>query len=478
MARYIPVGTPVNKSEEEGLRQLRDILPEHYIILGNFELQLPRRRNTMEFDAVVLGDEGVYAVEIKGWSGKIKGDVRRWELDWGRVENPFIRTETKAKALRDVLARRVLEWPHELCCEAVVYLTGKRVDVQTQDPRNERLVRTRTLEEFFTNRTQRWVEDERVMVSAALKNRIVDALVPLARPVTRMAVIPNYEVEGELVRPKTPYREFVGRHLLLRSRKKVRIKAYALDPLLAPTKRHSMIQRVVRDMEVLNTMEHNPYVARAYELIRDLEDELVFYIVGEWVGSMTLEELFAERMRQGEQVWSVHECWRHAVHLIKAVLSMHEHETIHRNLHPGVIYLVNKKGAKVEGEVPLKIADFDFARVDALDSIAGDLKQIGTEGYVAPELWLNDTYDQRVDVFSMGAILFELISGEPLYDDMTSILKHNEIWARKRKCLPDDACREVFGRLLAYEPSMRVSSCVEVLPFFEERLSLQASEEK
>ena len=101
MARYIPVGTPVNRAEVEGLRQLRDRLPENYIVIGNFELDLQQRRNTLEFDVVVIGDWGVYAVEIKGWSGKIRGDTRRWTLQWGKVENPFIRAETKAKALRD-----------------------------------------------------------------------------------------------------------------------------------------------------------------------------------------------------------------------------------------------------------------------------------------------------------------------------------------------------------------------------------------
>src|SRR5690554_3765151 len=107
MAKYIPIGDPVNESEREGIRQLRDDLPDHYTVIGNFDLQLPRRTNTLEYDAVVVGEWGVYAVEIRGWDGPIYGDIRRWELDWGRVQNPFIMIEAKAKALRDMLVRAI-----------------------------------------------------------------------------------------------------------------------------------------------------------------------------------------------------------------------------------------------------------------------------------------------------------------------------------------------------------------------------------
>ena len=107
MAKYIPIGEPANRSEADSIRALRDLLPEHYVVIGNFELQLPNRTNTFEYDAVVIGEYGLYAVEVKGWSGEIRGDLRRWYLDWGRVQNPLILTERKAKALRSFVSRAI-----------------------------------------------------------------------------------------------------------------------------------------------------------------------------------------------------------------------------------------------------------------------------------------------------------------------------------------------------------------------------------
>jgi serine/threonine-protein kinase len=41
---------------------------------------------------------------------------------------------------------------------------------------------------------------------------------------------------------------------------------------------------------------------------------------------------------------------------------------------------------------------------------------MGTPGYVAPETYLTDTFDARVDVFAAGAILYQLLAGEPAFE--------------------------------------------------------------
>jgi len=460
MARYIPVGEPVNRSEEEGLRQLRDQLPEHYIIIGNFELQPPQRRNTLEYDAVVIGDGGVYAVEIKGWSGEIRADPRRWHLEWGRVVNPFILTEKKAKALRDLLARNIDGWPEEVFCEAVVFLPSPRVSIEGDDARHERLVRPDSIVEFFVERPKRRDTQKPAQeVSGELRERIRRLLVPIAEPRSTMAAIPDYEVEGELERGSAMYREFVGRHRLLRSRGRVRIKAYYLDMLLDRSERDATYRRVLRDIDALEALGDNPFIATAYEPIRDrVDDMLTFYVIMEWVGARTLGDYIEEH--QGE---AGSRAWEYARHLLGAVSFMHQRGIVHRNLHPGVVYL-----SRSTRMVPLKIADFDVARIDQMESIADGLPTIGTEGYRAPELLLGaEEYDQRVDVFSLGLILFELLTGHSFYEgEVFNIMHHARIWGEKCELVEDPEVRRALELMLELDPERRAARCEDVMGYF------------
>lgn len=462
MAKYIPIGDPINESERDGIRQLRDQLPDHYIVIGNFELQLPRRKNTLEYDAVIVGEWGLYAVEIRGWGGSIHGDIRRWELEWGRVENPFIRIERKAKALRDLLVRTVDGFPDELFCEAVVFLTGEDVEVRVQDERNRRLLLPGQLYDFFVDHKRMIQRGPGPLLDEEMRERIFDAISPLASPRSPLPVIQNFEVETELPTESVPYREFIGRHKLLQSRGKVRIKAYSIDPLLPRAEREAEYHRAARDMEALTELENNAYVARPYEMLQDKEDELTFYLVSEWVGPTTLRNYIEQKDYSQVDADDNVEFGRYAKHLLKAISFMHSRDIIHRNLHPGVIYLTNS-----EQEVPLKIADFDYARVANLKSIAGQISDLGTEGYAAPELWMEDGYDFRVDIFSAGVIIYELFTGRYFYADLPEMLRHEEVWQEKRHFVDDVAVRELLDQLVSSDPGVRAEGFDRALAYFE-----------
>lgn len=452
----------MNESEREGIRQLRDELPDHYTVIGNFDLQLPRRSNTFEYDAVVVGEWGIYAVEIRGWDGPIYGDIRRWELDWGRVQNPFIRIEAKAKALRDVLVRSVRDFPDELFCEAVVFLTGTETEIHVKDPRNRRLLCPGELYDFFVDHDRIYELGPGPLLDQRKREALVDALIPLARKRSLLPVIRNFDVLGELVNEeRTPYREFVGRHRLLKSRGKVRIKAYAMDPLMAPEQQEHEYNRALRDMEALIALEDNPYVARPYEMLLDREDELTVYLVSEWVGKRTLADYIQALDYTAITERQHGEMKQFAHHLLSAISYMHARGIIHRNLHPQVIYLRHPSTG-----VSLKIADFDYARVANLKSIACDAGEFGTHGYIAPELWMTDDYDHRVDIFSAAAMIYELFTGRKLYNSLSEMLKHDAIWQERRESVACEVLREILSMMIATEPEGRQAGLERALIYF------------
>ncbi|XP_060183751.1 serine/threonine-protein kinase ATG1t-like isoform X3 [Lycium barbarum] len=117
------------------------------------------------------------------------------------------------------------------------------------------------------------------------------------------------------------------------------------------------------------------------------------------------------------------------------VLSMHQ--IIHRDLKPENILL-----SSMEDDPILKIADFGLSRMLNPNDLAETV--CGSPFYMAPEILQFKKYDDKVDMWSLGAILFELLNGYPPFRGRTSVQLH-----------PD--CVDLCSRLLSIDPEKRIS---------------------
>ncbi len=457
MAQYIPIGKPANEAEKEGFRLLRDRLPDHYLVLGNFDLRLPGRRASLEFDAVVIGEYGFYAVEIKGWSGDIQGGARNWLLPWGKVSNPLNHLDKKIKVLAHFVRGRVREQA-EKCFYQPALLFPREVRLDVPENMRSSIVLPDEIYEYFVDMELVHKNGPGPFRCRERSQAVVDAIVTLAEPSEGVSGPPYYDVEGELNGDDLPYREYVGSHQYLQGRSKVRIKAYTMDSLASKANLRQERNRVLRDMEALDVLDDNPYVARSYEMQPDYEDDLIFYLISEWVGPRTLRDYLEDRPAED---WDDRECYQLCHHLLEAVASIHDAGIVHRNLSPAVIYLPDE-----EGTMPLKLADFDFARVTQLESIADALSHIGTNGYKAPEIWLESDYDHRVDVFSLGAILFEMLTSKLLFEGPGTLLRPAEVWSEYGPLVQDEQIRRLIESMISDDMERRSQAMAEARKVF------------
>lgn len=131
------------------------------------------------------------------------------------------------------------------------------------------------------------------------------------------------------------------------------------------------------------------------------EDALYSFLVMEYVEGDSLRECFERKMSFG-----VSRSIAVVAQVLEALQYAHERGVWHRDIKPSNI-LIGR-------EDQVKLTDFGIARLAA--PVAGQMDAIlGSPGYIAPESYLGERFDGRVDVFSAGAILYELLAGIPAF---------------------------------------------------------------
>jgi serine/threonine protein kinase/tetratricopeptide (TPR) repeat protein len=217
-------------------------------------------------------------------------------------------------------------------------------------------------------------------------------------------------------------------------------------------------QRLMREARAAATLNH-PHIAAVHDVL-DLDGQVV--VVFEYVEGDTL----AARLQRGPL--SVPEAVEVTFQLADALAAAHAQGIIHRDLKPSNVVL----GA--DGRA--KVLDFGIARmvpagadmsVSAPGTLGGGL--VGTPGYAAPEQYLSRNVDGRADLYSLGVMLFEMITGRrpfPGSDAIqlaTSVLRDDAPMLTESGLPVPPQLSDLVRRLLDRDPARRPATGEEVL---------------
>jgi len=144
--------------------------------------------------------------------------------------------------------------------------------------------------------------------------------------------------------------------------------------------------------------------------------------------------------------------------ILNGIKYIHQNNFIHRDIKPGNIFLTIK-----ENDILVKVGDFGMARFMDIDVENHLTDELGTLTYGAPEQIDSTNYNNKVDVYSAGIILFELCNN--FKTDMERIkeitkLKHNEITFDG-----GDRWKELILGMTNVDPNKRytIDECIELL---------------
>ncbi len=198
-------------------------------------------------------------------------------------------------------------------------------------------------------------------------------------------------------------------------------------------------------------------------LVASGHDGGLFYLVQPVVLGATLAERLVEGPLPVAAALSV------AIDVLRALQVAHDEAVLHRDVKPANVIV--QPGQPAGTTV---LVDFGLARSAGLDaSLEGE--SVGTARYVAPEAagLLDADVDQRSDLYSLGVLLFECLSGRPPFPGTTVgevLRQHLSLPPPQLRCLGLPIPRALDGvvqRLLAKEPAERYQSAAAVLADLE-----------
>ena len=198
------------------------------------------------------------------------------------------------------------------------------------------------------------------------------------------------------------------------------------------------------------------------------EDENRPYIVFEYVEGETLKD----RIRRLGRL-PIDESLAYAIEIARALGNAHAHEIVHRDVKPQNVLL--------DPEGSAKVTDFGIARSLRDDGLTADGRVLGTTDYVSPEQALGHDVDGQSDIYSLGVVLYEMLTGDVPFHGENQIsvaMKH------VREDLPDvqrvrpevsATTAAVLDRMTDKDLAHRYADVPSLIADLEDALALEAA---
>jgi serine/threonine protein kinase len=233
--------------------------------------------------------------------------------------------------------------------------------------------------------------------------------------------------------------------------------------VILPQRRFSemFIRRFEREARALAQLSH-PNIVKVLDYG---EEAGLPFLVMEYLPGGTLKKKLGHRLDWGEAVNLV-------IPIAKALAYAHEQQIVHRDVKPANILLTQS------GEPML--SDFGITKIletEETTDLTGTGVGIGTPDYMAPEQATNNAVDRRADIYALGVMLYEMLTGRKPYlaDTPMAVLlkKTTEPLPRPRKYAPDlpASLENILFRCLQPKPDNRYPTADDLVADLEDALA-------
>jgi class 3 adenylate cyclase len=173
------------------------------------------------------------------------------------------------------------------------------------------------------------------------------------------------------------------------------------------------LARVRREAQAMGRLGDHPHIVT----VHDIGDEGPHpYIVSQYMSGGSVDDLL---QRAEQHRLPLEQCLRIADQISQALDHAHSCGVIHRDLKPGNVWLTQDGAAK--------LGDFGLAVATDRSRLTGEGMMVGTVAYMPPEQALGRRPDGRSDLYALGAMLYEMVTGRPpfLGDDAVAVISQH-----------------------------------------------------
>lgn len=185
------------------------------------------------------------------------------------------------------------------------------------------------------------------------------------------------------------------------------------------------------------------------------------YIVMEHIDGITLKEYIEQ---QGKVKWK--EAVHFTVQILRALQHAHDNGIVHRDVKP--------QNAMLLEDGTIKVMDFGIARFARENGKTMSDKAIGSVHYISPEQAQGDNTDERTDIYAVGVMLYEMLTGKVPFDGDTPVsvaIKQMQIEPKNPTLLNPDipiGLEEIILRAMQKDPQLRYQTASEMLRDIDE----------
>ena len=204
-------------------------------------------------------------------------------------------------------------------------------------------------------------------------------------------------------------------------------------------------------------MLSHPNIVSIYDVSASITDD---YIVMELIDGITLKQYMEKK---GVLNWK--ETLHFAIQIAKALEHAHSRGIVHRDIKPHNV-MVLKNGS-------VKVTDFGIARMMSKGNTLTK-EALGSVHYISPEQAKGGRVDNRSDIYSLGVVMYEMMSGRPPYDGESPVavaIQHINGGAVMPSTLNPNipgGLEQIIMKAMAHEPGQRYNSATQMLADMDE----------
>jgi serine/threonine protein kinase/tetratricopeptide (TPR) repeat protein len=213
--------------------------------------------------------------------------------------------------------------------------------------------------------------------------------------------------------------------------------------------------RFIREAQAASSLQHNNICA--IHEINETEDNKIFICMDYYEGE-TLKDRIKDKGLETKEVIDI------TIQIAQGLQKAHEKGIIHRDIKPANIFITADGNAK--------ILDFGLAKFANQTQLTKNGMTMGTTAYMSPEQATGKKLDNRTDIWSLGVVLYEMLTGRnPFFAEydqaiLYSIINENPAPIENNEDIPDDL-KVIVLRALEKDPDLRYHDIEEFLKDFK-----------